>query len=384
MKAPQKSNPSSGAGRRAEDQVARLFEANGWKVQREPVAGPYRADLLAKKGREAYLVEVKALSEGRRDRVIPLLSEAVLQAQAYAREHGKARPLAVVYVGDASASLFSQVAEFSKHFAPDVAVGMISDSGAQRFWGKGLEALSIEPSVDRKAPGKSPGAASHIFSDLNQWMLKVLVAPQIPEHLLGAPRGEYRNASELAGAANVSVMSAFRFVQQLRAEGFLDESSSRLNLVRREALFRRWRSEALRPSPEMPMSFLIRGPAQLQLREIVSSSKGCLGLFAAAEALKLGHVKGVPPYVYVPRLLRPERNAWKGMAPASPGESPDLILKQPRAPQSVFRGAVHLDGVAVSDVIQVWLDVSVHPARGEEQADLIHRKILGKIIEGGA
>ena len=384
MKAPMHSNPSSGAGKRAENHVARLFEANGWKVQREPAAGPYKADLLVKRAREVYLVEVKALSEGRRDRVIPLLSEAILQAKAYAREYGKARPLAVVYVRDAPASLFGQVEEFSKHFAPDVAVGVISDSGAQCFWGKGLEVLSVKPAADRKAPAKPPSPASHIFSDLNQWMLKVLLAPQIPEHLLAAPRAEYRNASELAIAASVSVMSAFRFVQQLRGKGFIDESSPCLKIVRREELFRRWRSEALRSSPEMPISFLIRGPVQRRLREIVSASQGCLGLFAAAEALKLGHVKGVPPYIYVSRLARLDRQAWKGMVPSSAGEPPDLILKQPRAPQSVFRGAVHVDGMAVSDILQVWLDVSAHPSRGEEQAQLIERKVLGKIMEGTA
>ncbi|MEK6210909.1 MAG: RpiR family transcriptional regulator [Pseudomonadota bacterium] len=384
MKMPINPSPSSGAGQRAEEHVALLFKANGWKVQREPVVGQYKADLLVKRGREAYLVEVKALSEGRPDRVIPLLSKAILQAQAYAREIGKARPLAVVYVRDASPSLFKQVREFSKHFAPDVSVGVISQSGAQRFWGEGLEGLSVEPSAVRKAPPKPSGLASHIFSDLNQWMLKVLLAPQIPERLLSAPRADYRNASELAGAANVSVMSAFRFLQQLREEGFLDESSPRFKLVRREELFRRWRAQALRPSPEMPMSFLIRRSAQLQLREFVSNHRGCLGLYAAAEALKLGHVKGVPPYVYVPRLLRLDQDAWKELMPANPGEPLDLILKQARAPQSVFRGAVHPDGLAVSDVLQVWLDVSAHPSRGEEQAELIYRKILKEVIGGGS
>ncbi len=373
----------SAAGRHAEERVALLFKANGWKVQRAPAAGPHQADLLVKRGREAYLVEVKSLSEGRPDRVIPLLSKAILQVQAYAREIGKVRPLAVIYVRDASPSLFRQIEEFSAFFAPDVAVGVISESGAQGFWGKGLEWLSAEPSVIRKAPAKPPGMASHIFSDLNQWMIKVLLAPQIPERLLSAPRNDYRNASELASAANVSVMSAFRFVQQLRKEGFLDESSPRLKVVRREELFRRWRAQALRPSPEMPMSFLIRRPAQLQLREIVANHNGCLGLFAAADLLKLGHVKGVPPYVYLPRPLRLYQDAWKEMIPANPGEPLDLILKQARAPQSLFRGAVHLDGFVVSDVLQVWLDVSAHPSRGEEQAELIYRKILKEVIGGG-
>jgi Holliday junction resolvase len=375
---------SSGPGQRAEDLVALLFDAHGWKVQRAPAAGSHRADLLVRKGRQRFLVEVKALSEGRPDRVIPLLSQAILQAQAYARALGMARPLAVVYVRDASPSLLKQVREFSRDFASDVAVGVISESGVQCFLGEGLEGLSVEPPVVRKGPAKSPGRASHIFSDLNQWMLKVLLAPEIPERLLAAPRAEYRNVSELAGAANVSMMSAFRFAQQLREQGYLDESSGRFKLVRRGDLFRRWRSAALRSSPEMPMRFLIRGSAQAQLRELVSSHQACLGLFAAAEALQLGHVKGVPPYVYVPRLPRLDQDAWIELVPASPAEPLDLILRQAPAPQSVFRGAVRLDGVAVSDVLQVWLDVSAHQSRGEEQAELIRRKILGQIIEGAA
>ena len=103
------------------------------------------------------------------------------------------------------------------------------------------------------------GAVSHLFSDLNQWMLKVLLAPKIAPDLLHAPRGEYRNASQLAAAANVSVMSAFRFVRQLRLEGFLDESSSSLSLVRLDDLLRRWQAESLRPARDIPMRWMLRG-----------------------------------------------------------------------------------------------------------------------------
>jgi hypothetical protein len=28
----------------------------------------------------------------------------------------------------------------------------------------------------------------------------------------------------------------------------------------------------------------------------------------------------------------------------------------------------------------VWLDVSSHPSRGQEQAELIRRRVLGKVI----
>jgi hypothetical protein len=367
-------------GQQAEDLVGQLFAARGWKIERQPAGGPHRADLLIRKGRRAFVVEVKAMSEGRPDRVIPLLSQAILQARAYAHG-GAARPLAVVHVGQASPSLLNHVREFSRDFAPDVAIGIVSESGIQCFLGEGLEELNVEPSVPRKRKAWLPGRSSHLFSDLNQWMLKVLLAPEIPERLLAAPRAEYRNVSELAHAANVSLMSASRFAQQLRDEGFLDESSSHFKLVRRPELFRRWRSAALRSPLELPMRFLIRGSARAQLHKVVSSHEACLGLFAAAEALHLGHVQGVPPYVYVPKLLRSAGDAWKELVPISPGESIDVILRQAPAPRSVFRGAIQLDGVAISDVLQIWLDVSAHPSRGEEQANLIQRKVLGQVIE---
>lgn len=375
------SNLPSSPARRAEDQVALLFKANGWNVQSEPMTGPDQADLLVKKGRNAYLIEVKSISEGRSDRVIPLLSQAILQAKAYSQKK-KARPMAVIYVRDASQLLFDQIERFSSRFAPDVSVGIVSESGGQHFWGEGLAGLNARQSPIGNEKLKPLAPASHLFSDLNQWMLKVLLAPQVPEYLLSAPRAEFRNASDLAAAANVSVMSAFRLVNQLREEGFLDGSSPHLKLVRREALFQRWRSAMLRPSQELPMRFLIRGTPQSQVREFVLNSHGCLGLFAAADALKLGHVKGAIPYVYVRGPLRLNRNTLKGLFNVSSDESPDIILKQARTPQSLFRGAVHSNGILVSDILQVWLDVASNPSRGEEQAELIYRKVLAKIVEG--
>ena len=103
-------------------------------------------------------------------------------------------------------------------------------------------------------------------------------------------------------------MSAFRLVQQMRNEGYLDESSRNLVLVRRQELFRRWRAALMRSSPELPMHFLIRGATQRQIASLLAGKHGksCLALFGAAEALGLGHASGVPTYVYVPKLPRPD------------------------------------------------------------------------------
>jgi len=225
--------------------------------------------------------------------------------------------------------------------------------------------------------------SGQFFSDLNQWMLKVLVAPELPDALLSAPRGQYRNASQLARAANVSVMSAFRFVQQLQHEGYLHESAPYLSLVRREDLLRRWQALSVRSVREVPMRFVLPGDGQAQLRRMLGSGRACLALFAAADALQLGFVAGVPPYVYVQRIRPANLTAWKNLRACAPGESPDLIVRQAPAPQSVFRGMVRPGGMAACDVLQVWVDVAAHPSRGREQADLIRKRVLHRVIEGG-
>jgi hypothetical protein len=37
-------------------------------------------------------------------------------------------------------------------------------------------------------------------------------------------------------------------------------------------------------------------------------------------------------------------------------------------------------GVPVADIVQVWLDVSNHPARGKEQAEQIWKRVLAPSI----
>ncbi|HET9034218.1 MAG TPA: restriction endonuclease [Dokdonella sp.] len=376
------SGASSSPARASEEFVAQLFEMDGWKVQREPAVGKFHADLIVKKKSRAYVVEIKAISEGRRDRVIPLLSQAILQAQSAARKLGSARPMAIVHVGDAKEILLRQVDQFAKLHAPDVAIAIVADNGVRHFIGDGLEGLQVDPGQISRLYKKPPIHASNMFSDLNQWMLKVLLAPEIPEHLLSAPRDSYRNVSELARAAGVSVMSAFRLGQQLREEGFLDESSQYLKLVRRKALFERWQSAGHRSSPEIRMRFLVPGATEKKLRKVVSDGDACLGLFAAADALNLGHVSGVQPHVYVEKLPRRNNSAWKGLVPSAQNEPFDLVLRQAPAPKSLFRGAVHQDGIAIADVLQIWLDVSAHPSRGHEQAELIRKKALRNVLEG--
>lgn len=362
--------------KRAEEQVGEILELGGWKLIRKPGHGPLRADIVAQKGDQRLVIEVKAAREGRRDRVIPLLAQAILQAQAQARAlPGSPRPVAILVVADASPALFAAVEAFARDYAQDVGVGIVAPGG-RRFFDPALDHLNhvVAAAPPRAVPRE---AAPHLFSDLNQWMLKVLLAPRLPSELLAAPRGDYRNASELASAAKVSVMSAFRLVRQLEDGQHLESSDRGMRLVRLDDLFHRWRAAAMRPVREIPVRWILPGAASRRVRSALDAAgnEACLGLFGAADALGLGHVHGVAPHLYVSsRAHLPLKHL--GLRQASPDEAPDAFLRPLSASASIMRGAVVRDGLRASDVLQVWLDVQSHPSRGREQADFIWRRVL--------
>jgi hypothetical protein len=390
------SNPNS-QGARSErnylDLLAGLFRQHGWRVKKEPKLADKEVDLVVARGDYRYIVELKAASEGRSDRLVPLLSQAILQARAYAQAFPEpAAPLAVVGAPAISPSAAKSLVSFLSQFAPDVAVGILDREGFRHFVGPGLEKLNAGPPCRAHRQKLPPPESAYLFSDLSQWMLKVLLAPLLSEDLLRAPRREYRNASELAAAAEVSVMSAFRFVRQLRQEGFLDERDGPLRLVRRKELLHRWQAAHLRGSPELPLRWIIPVKSQRQLGAALHSyrvqpnvknepaPRACLGLFAAAESLGFGFVHGVPPYFYLESLDR-EVLSRMGLSPEGAEQRPDVYVRIPAFRESVFRAAVVRDGVPVADILQVWLDVSSHPARGEAQAEEIRHRVLAPIFE---
>lgn len=366
----------------ARSTVRAALQGAGWRVSDSGRdAARDRLDLVASRGNTHYLVEVKFASEGRSDRLIPLWSQACLQGARYAGPDRKV--LAVVGAPRISPHVAEQVLAFAAEWAPWSAAGVVDLAGLRRFHGGGLEALNQEP-VGSGAIGRAGAVATDLFSDLNQWMLKVLLAPDIPEPLLSAPRDRYRNARQLATAAGVSPMSASRFVRELRNQGFLRDPGRYLQLVRREELLRQWQSAGGRRVKEAPFVFLLRGDPREELTRLLRGERACLALFAAANDLGLGFVTGVAPHVYVERLGPETVSGWSNVIAAEPREAPDFFVRQAPAPASVFRGAVKsASGVLTADVLQVWLDVSQHPTRGREQADLVRRRVLDRVIAGG-
>jgi hypothetical protein len=379
--------------------VAELFREDGWKVLQEPRDQNAAPDFLVSGRGKKLVVEFKRASEGRKDRVIPLLSQAVLEAVHYSRViPGHPIPVALVGANRISDSVAEEAIQFLRERAPEVAIGVLDLEGLRLFAGHGLESLSSARRLQSDLPPPK-ARAPQLFSDLNQWMLKVLLAPRIPELYLSAPRGRYQGPSQLSEAAGVSVMSAFRFVEEFSKEGFVESNSGVLQVVRLRELMNRWSAASQRRVLEIPMRWVLhRGGKALRsaLRSYQSGqpmpssnfndqdssprARLCLGLFEAAEAFGIGFVHGVKPYLYLERL-NVEMMKELGLSGNAEEKEADLFVRIPGNRESVFRGVVRKDGVPVSDILQVWLDVSQHPSRGKEQADLIWRKILSPAFE---
>jgi hypothetical protein len=389
-------------GSALEKAAIEAFRRGGWKVFPQPNVAGVRPDLVVRRGDRQYIVEMKSAAEPRRDRLVPLLAQAILEAKAAASKANlspPARPMAIVGAPHLPESVIDDIRSFAQKVAPDVSIGVIDPHGSRFFIGHDVEELSrLVPSSRSKSRAlQSLGPKLDLFSDLNQWMLKVLLAPGIPDNLMHAPRERIQNVSDLAKVAQVSPMSASRFVSLLRAEEFLGDSRG-LNLVNLESLSHRWQFANRRPIREVPMRWAIPGDPESQLSEALKeylrklgSEEGasrsrllerrvlrprvCLGLFAAADALGFKFVRGVAPHIYLEVL-----DEWAlkslGLLPADPQQRPDLFVRVPGFRESVFRAAVVRDGIPVCDIVQVWLDVSGHPARGASQAQEIWRRVL--------
>jgi hypothetical protein len=361
-----------------ESHLAAAFKAGGWSVR----AAEPPADLLAAKGARRYSVLVRRAQDARRSMIQALLADAILRGKASIRGEF----VAVISAPAISAAMARSIEQYVAEVAPGQPFGYVDDRGLVSFSGRGLEDVRAEPlSGGPKRHGVE--RPRDLFSDLNQWLLKILVGRDLPPKMISVPREPVRSAAELAARGGASAPAAWRLYSALQSGGYLDEGG---HPALARDLFARWRAAAQRPQQRVGARWILPGRDPLdqlrgalaKLRRNEEQPSACLGVFAACDALGVGHVRGAPIHLYV-RHVEADLLERLGIAIAPNGQQPDLLLRVARWPESAFRAAVEVDGVPVADVIQCWLDVSDEPARGVEQASFIWRRVLGPAIAKG-
>ncbi|MDQ3262639.1 MAG: hypothetical protein M3Y59_03090 [Myxococcota bacterium] len=318
------------------------------------------------------------------------MADALLRLRSGAMTKGLA-PLAIVtapHISDATAKWLGQYAET---FGGGSAFGFVDHRGRFELHGPGLK--EVRPGELRVRAAPKP-RVSDLFSDKGQWLIKVLLARSLPGELLTAPREDFRNALTLAAASKVSVPSTYRVLEQLELQGFLDKAGGWLRLIRVEELLHRWSSAvSSKPSADIAVRWLLPPQSPRQHAALLTgisrqlqlggTGRVVLALFSAAEALGARFVQGAPLYLYVDDAAHSVLEKL-GLGLCEPGQATDVFLRVPRSPTSVFGGAVTTQAGAVStDVLQTWLDVAHHPARGREQAERIWSRFLRPALGRG-
>lgn len=371
--------PGDGAGL-AQGHLSEALEAHGWRLSRPAPGG---LGVAASKAKQQFLIEYRHAREARRPMLRALLADAILSGRAHAGRHG--RFIAVLGAPSISPSMERELDAYAAEVAPGQPLGYVDERGFVRVFVPGLEDLRREPRAAERGERPPEGQPRDGFSDLNQWMLKVLLGRAMAGKV-AVPSARIRSAADLAAAADVSVPAAWRLWSSLKAGGHL---GSLAEIARVPDLLARWRAAAMRPQRELGAAWILpgRAPFERLRRELAERARegapaACLGLFAACDALGVGHVRGTPVHLYV-RKPDPEALERLGLVLAEPGRPADVLVRVARWPQAVFRAAVRVDGVPAADVIQCWLDVSSHPARGREQAAFLWKRVLAPALAPG-
>lgn len=404
---------------RSEAQLAHLLrralERVGFVVQAEDGLRRHdRPDFDATLAGRRYLIELKLAGRNRSEILHGLAAAALMQARRHALGNPGTTALPIVAVSNLTDRAERIVGEWMAREAPDVPWGLLDRDGDLVLRGvPGVEAAAI-----RRGPAKPRTPRKHEldpFTDLGQWLAKVLLARRFrgaDRRFLSAPQVPIRRARHLAQAANVSEPTSARWVKLMRERGFLEDCRDGLSLVRTREFLEQWRrANGAVPRREIVARFVLpsaapdqqlhaalaRAPISRQVVSELRSSSGvsttvewngdgpraCLALFEAASALGGKHVIGAPIHLYLESITDASLQAL-GLARSNEQDGQVRVI-EPARPESVFRAMVLAQTrqellVPVCDIIQTWLDVADHPARGKEQADEIERSVLSRTI----
>src|SRR5581483_299902 len=128
-----------------------------------------------------------------------LLSEAHLRARAAVEAHPGAIPVAYLQLDRVTPLIEQRLIDFVDEVAGDEPWPWLVFDQQGTFLPHVAEAPDLEAiraaTVIRPAPRRV-----NLFSDHNQWLLKVLLAQKLPGHIRSVP-GPFRSASALAEAA---------------------------------------------------------------------------------------------------------------------------------------------------------------------------------------
>lgn len=320
--------------------------------------------------REPIAVVFKAARDARAEDVEGRLAVAILSHRRLATG---ARTLFAIRLPTIRESTVRRVQTFMREHAPDTGwllFGPDDDYALELPWAPELSRVDLGD-APRSHGSAKPRTA---FTDLNCWLLKLLLLHDVAPPFWGGPRAALDDAQSLMSAGAVSRITAYRFVKTFVDLDYLRETKQGLEIVRRGELIREWRAYAKSTAPErIPVQWMFGHPTAVEDVFSKGSSSFAVTGFDACRRMHIAVATFENLDVYVSGHL-PAVCKRLALTRSSPEDAHFFLWP---ASQSALRARHELDGVPIVDALQAALDVSLSAARGREQSDYILHDVLG-------
>jgi hypothetical protein len=354
-----------------------------------------RPDRVCRSGNSELIVECKAMNLYRASNFRAAVGDAILRFQHSDRgaRPAQRRLLMAFLLQRMSSKAEDDLKDYCREYLPDLQWVIIAEDGSGVVHiGERDERISASPfrgGVNRE----SAASRSSLFSPNNQWLFKVLLLSGLDSRYWGGPSRRPEGISELAAVSGVPQPSVSVFIHKAEQEGFLKRGPKGFVIQHHQELLDDWgyalknksrRAIGLRSLyPDEPEEkFLRRVRSYCQNGKAgVGSAPVVVGGHFGCHLLGLGRSNVRQIRLYADRPVEDILSALDLVKEQS--QSPQVLLIPEPGKESVFRCAVHVDGVPVCDILQCYFDVRFSYARGREQADYIYERVLQPYFERG-
>lgn len=345
-------------------------------------------DVLDEEGREDargrlhgnhLAMKVKSLSRGTIEDMKGRLATAILQLQNDLDPNDSGEPVVILHAPRVGRRAIDQLKGFMRDCAPEFGWGAIDEQGAFHFELPSLELEIDERSRNSRREARETKYNKRAFTDLNRWLLKILILNDAPEKMWKSGEGyrrDIRNPNELHEIAGVSQAKAYQFARTFRELGFLKWNREQFRILDRRRLFESWYDHERQLRIEKHPARSVFGP--MVLEELLTRANGeieyAVGGFAACKFHGVLCTKLKTPCLHISGGIEYAMERLN-LEPVAEHQAEVCLVKLPYT-ESIFRGAVTIEGGQIVDILQAALDSGRSRGRGREQVEYIVDHLL--------